>query len=363
VPQKTCFFICPLDENDSEIRTRSRQVLEKILRKALEPAFQIEHFLGVNRHQEIKDAIYDYIARSELCVVDLTGSNPNVLYEYGRRAALNRPAILLTANRKAIPFDLRTTSNIAYKLNSPEGAIQELKELVAQMEQERQFEPPVKSAISLEAQRVDQTEYICDYIARCRPRNIDVLQVSLMALGNKFFERIQECDVMLRILLIDPKYATKYSLKNYHAKDVERARDRIKIMRLETERQWLPARPTVGLWYYKHQPSVALLLMDESLSQLGWYLVAPRENVPLTNEELDLNILGHRAPGLIAEGADLKAHLPTLKRHFENVLRLAQNVERPFGPRAAEMEAAWQRLRDPGSPIPPEGGLHDRAHA
>jgi hypothetical protein len=253
VQQRICFFICPLDEEGSQIRLRSQKVLDDILIPALKTGFEIKHFLGVNKRQEIKEEILHYIATADLCVADLTGANPNVLYEYGRRTALNRPSILLTANRKTIPFDLLTTSNIAYKLENPAHAIQAIRELVKQMEEAGDFDPPART--ELHPERMDQTDYICNYITKCRPRKIDVLQVSLMALGNDFLERVRKCsNVMLRILLIDPEQAAKFSLGNFHAQDVERVKKQIEIIKLETERKWRPSDATVGLWYYKHQP-------------------------------------------------------------------------------------------------------------
>ena len=59
-------------------------------------------------------------------ICDLTGRNPNVLYETGIAHALNREVIMVVQNNQDVPFDLGQRRYIPYLLNK-EG-LQELKE-------------------------------------------------------------------------------------------------------------------------------------------------------------------------------------------------------------------------------------------
>jgi len=56
------------------------------------------------------------IQQSRLCIADLTGRNPNVLYELGIAQTLGKPCILLTQDINDVPFDIRQYRVIQYDL-------------------------------------------------------------------------------------------------------------------------------------------------------------------------------------------------------------------------------------------------------
>ncbi|NQE54353.1 hypothetical protein C5S29_12235 [ANME-1 cluster archaeon GoMg3.2] len=53
--------------------------------------------------EQIKAAIH----QSRICIADVTGKNPNVLYEVGIAHTLDKSTILLSQSVEQIPFDLR----------------------------------------------------------------------------------------------------------------------------------------------------------------------------------------------------------------------------------------------------------------
>ena len=69
---------------------------------------------------KIANDIFAAIAQSRLVVCDLTGRNPNVLYETGLAHALNAEVVMLTQNGDDVPFDLRHFRYFPY-LNNGEG--------------------------------------------------------------------------------------------------------------------------------------------------------------------------------------------------------------------------------------------------
>ncbi len=316
---------------------KSTQVLREIIEPALPPDFKTEHFLDPHGNDDnIVAGINRYLQEAELCVADLSGSSPNVLYECGIREGLGRPIIRIASNAKDVPFDLKTIQYITYDLKDRAPAVEKIRQRVAQMTRDGLFDPPAKITPSLK--RDIQTDFICKYIEDHHPRSIDVLQTSLIALGDKFFGRLRESsDVMVRILLNHPEYAAGFSLGESHAKDVARVNDQIEAM--EKELKYHSHGPTVGLWHYNHQPSIALLMIDDALLQLGWYLVAPR------GKDLPLRILGNLAPGLIVEGAHVRTLHGSFKQHFERVLAAADMV-RTTGPNARQMKADWLSLQN-----------------
>ncbi len=62
----------------------------------------------------ILDRIYNQISKADVIIADMTGRNPNVLYEVGYAHALNKPTILLTQNADDIPFDMKQFPHIIY---------------------------------------------------------------------------------------------------------------------------------------------------------------------------------------------------------------------------------------------------------
>jgi hypothetical protein len=104
---KLCFVIGPMKDMDR---------LNRLAYQIVEPLLSDQEFLvrtpdqpnqGLIMHQVIES-----LDRAELVIADLTGANPNVLYELGLRHCLGLPCILITESNGApkpedVPFDLR----------------------------------------------------------------------------------------------------------------------------------------------------------------------------------------------------------------------------------------------------------------
>ena len=65
----------------------------------------------------IIDDVFSTIAQSRLVICDLTGRNPNVLYETGIAHALNREVIMVVQNKQDVPFDLGHIRYVPYLPN------------------------------------------------------------------------------------------------------------------------------------------------------------------------------------------------------------------------------------------------------
>lgn len=115
---KQCFFISPIGDPDSLARSRSNQVLEHILRPALEPAY---HVLRADRDPDpgsITSAMVTSIIGSDLIVADLTDHNPNVFYELAVAHAYRRPTIHLIWDDQRTPFDVADMRAIPYRTDN-----------------------------------------------------------------------------------------------------------------------------------------------------------------------------------------------------------------------------------------------------
>lgn len=104
---KTCFYLSPIGDEDSDERKHSDLFLGSIV----EPALQ-EFGLEVVRADHIGSAgmitvqIIEHIVNSRVVVADLSYHNPNVFYEVALRHATRKPLVQLIRVADRIPFDL-----------------------------------------------------------------------------------------------------------------------------------------------------------------------------------------------------------------------------------------------------------------
>jgi hypothetical protein len=117
-PDKTCFFICPIDKEGSVTRQRSDQVLQFIVAPAI-----AKHDLVTIRADQIADPgsipnqIITHILHDKLVIADLTDHNPNVFYEVALRHAFRKPIIQIIEAGQTAPFDVGIMRTVPYALD------------------------------------------------------------------------------------------------------------------------------------------------------------------------------------------------------------------------------------------------------
>ncbi|MBL8429633.1 MAG: hypothetical protein JNJ95_07065 [Dechloromonas sp.] len=115
----TCFVISPIGDPDSPVRLAADETFEYIIKPALDKYdFVVEradHIRGIQ--DTITQEVVERIQRSDLCIVDLSGINPNVMYECGRRHENGKPCILISRDAK-LPFDVVTHPVIRYSVEA-----------------------------------------------------------------------------------------------------------------------------------------------------------------------------------------------------------------------------------------------------
>ncbi len=119
-----CFVISPIGPAESEIRRRADQVLRHII----EPAMDGLDVTPVRSDQmvepgRISEQMFREILTSKICVVVLTGENPNVFYELAVAQCAARPVVLLLEKGKQPPFDVQDLRIVEYDLSDPDRVI------------------------------------------------------------------------------------------------------------------------------------------------------------------------------------------------------------------------------------------------
>jgi hypothetical protein len=335
---KTAFFMCPIGEPESTANQRSRKLLKTIVMPTLKRfGFYTNHFLDADYRRDkegIRTKMRDWIQTADVCIADLTEDNPNVLFEYGFRRAAGLPVLAVVQKGQKLLFDVDDYPTCLYDLETPEPAIGAIEAFVSS----KGFALP---SVQVAAERRSQTGFILDYIARTRPRKIDILHVSLLSMADEIFLAVGNADATIRVLLMHPDEAARYALGKSHTLDILKTEERVR-RNPDIAMTYKYACPTVGLWYYRHEPSVAAAIIDDALVQLGWYFREPAPNNPDK-----VRLAGHTQPSVLAEGDSAHELLPKIRAHFHAVWLYAEPgpPECFNGPRGSELLSEWQSLR------------------
>jgi hypothetical protein len=110
----TCFVMMPFA---NPIGGYYATIYEPAIKKAgLTPVRADTDIFGTGK---IIDQIWAGLNRAKVLVAELTGRNPNVLYELGLAHALHKPVVLISSNEADVPFDVRHVRVIYYELTDP----------------------------------------------------------------------------------------------------------------------------------------------------------------------------------------------------------------------------------------------------
>ena len=237
-------------------------------------------------------------------------------------------------------FDVDDYTTTFYDFNHPADTVARIGQFIRDTSS---FQP---KRVVVDSERITQTRLIYDYIRDRRPQRIDILHFSLLTLRTDFFQVLRQSPhTKVRLLLLNPDRAANYGLQGAHADNVHETARQVRILP-ETTRGYNEPCPTVGLWYYDHEPSAAAVMIDERMVQLGWYLRDPGDS-----PNRDLLVHGHNQPGILFSGEAAQQVLPKMHAHFLSVLAWAQLAHEDWaavGPKRDELLTEWQHIRSRG---------------
>lgn len=136
--EKHCFVICPIGEETSEERRHSDMLLKHLIEPVLRNfGLKVLRADKIEKSGLITQQIFENLLKANLCIADLSFSNPNVFYELGVRHMSQLPSIQIIRKGDKIPFDVsqgRTividTSDVYTLIDRMESAKKELSEYV-----------------------------------------------------------------------------------------------------------------------------------------------------------------------------------------------------------------------------------------
>lgn len=110
-----CFIITPIGEEGSVIRKKTDGLIDNVL----EPICNELNMEAIPAHKidklgSITNQVVQNVLDSKMVIANLTGLNPNVMYELAIRHAIKKPVICIAEQGTKLPFDITTERTIFY---------------------------------------------------------------------------------------------------------------------------------------------------------------------------------------------------------------------------------------------------------
>ncbi len=112
-----CFIIMPFHKKYDPVCKAILDASEVVSEHEKIIAIRGDHKQAAGK---ITERIEKEIVESQFCIAVISDLNANVMWETGYAIALKKPVIIVSSNRKEIPFDLRDYFNIEYDYNNLE---------------------------------------------------------------------------------------------------------------------------------------------------------------------------------------------------------------------------------------------------
>lgn len=113
--KKSCFIITPIGSAGSAVRRKTDGIIEEVIEPILdEIGYKIIVSHRIDESGSVTNAIIRGVYESDLVIANLSGNNPNVMYEVALRHASAKPIIHITENISDLPFDINDQRTIEY---------------------------------------------------------------------------------------------------------------------------------------------------------------------------------------------------------------------------------------------------------
>lgn len=145
--QKKCFVITPIGPVGSPIRRKVDGLIDEVIQPVMkELGYKVQVSHRINDNGTMTPTIIKNVYNCDLAIANLTGNNPNVMYEVALRHASAKPIIHITENVSDLPFDINDQRTIEYS-DDMSGAL-ELKEKLKRMVESIDFSLPVSNPVT-----------------------------------------------------------------------------------------------------------------------------------------------------------------------------------------------------------------------
>ena len=151
--EKVCFIISPIGQVETETNRKANGLYNAVIKPVLNDLdYECVRADEIDASGSINNQIISKIIDSKLVIVNLSGLNPNVMYELALRHAIGKPVIMLKEGSFSdMPFDIIDQRTILYNddLNSVVSTQNELRKKIEGIKSNSEIDNPFLTAQKL----------------------------------------------------------------------------------------------------------------------------------------------------------------------------------------------------------------------
>ena len=136
--KEKCFIITPIGEDNDPIRRHIDGIIDAAIKPALSDKYEVQAAHHISKPGSITKQVIEAIYNAKLVVANLTGRNPNVMYELALRHAIGKPVIMIVERGTPVPSDIIMQRVVLYS-NDAKGVL-ELRDDLKKAESEISFD-------------------------------------------------------------------------------------------------------------------------------------------------------------------------------------------------------------------------------